>query len=192
MFFASFPKPLNSALPETKSMRRDGQFYLIDAFFAAAIVFIGIGFLVSDFVSTPRGDQARVASIDISNLLFETPINDIIIAEVLDNRERYDAFLTPMAQLQVWERHPSLCGVNCDDWGYELIDSIIGDLLPSQHGINITMQTPYGSFSYAPPAPEAETVLLINSRRMLYTIYPDGDGLDELLGPDLVEVRIWV
>ncbi len=174
-------------------MRRDGQFYLIDAFFAAAIVFIGVGFLVTDFVSAPRGEQARLASLDMTDLLFDTPINDILIPDIRNQYDRYDVQLSPMAQIQVWLQFPDRCLPNCQELSEQLVGLIVGDLLPVQHSMNITLASGGQTFYYERIDPQAtDRVLLINSRRMLFTVFPDVSGDDVLLGPDLVEVRVWV
>ncbi len=174
-------------------MRRDGQFYLIDAFFAAAIVFIGVGFLVTDFVSAPRGEQARIASLDMADLLFDTPINDILIPTIRNQYALYDVQLSPMAQIQVWLEYPDRCSPNCEELSEQLVGLIVGDLLPVQHSMNITLATGAGTFYFERIDPlAADRVLLINSRRMLFTVFPGPGGDDILLGPDLVEVRVWV
>lgn len=176
-------------------MRRDGQFYLIDAFFAAAIVFIGIGLLVADFASSPRGDQARAASIDMADLLFDTPLEDIRAPYVrVENPERFEGFLTPMGQVHVWlqEGCDAPPTSSCEAWSEELLFALIGDLLPAQHGVNITVHSPDDSFSIQRDDAPSQPVLLINTRRILYTSLIDASGEDVLLGPDLVEVRVWV
>jgi len=164
-------------------MRRDGQFYLIDAFFAAAIVFIGIGFLVSDFVSAPQSEQARVASLDIVSLLFDQPLSQITHQYTRQNAGVLELQLSPIDQVHVWYTQSESEGcTDCFENATHLLGNLTTQLLPNQHGLSISINN-VTLYSVGHENP----ILLVNTRRMVYTLYED-----VLYGPSLVEVKVWV
>lgn len=168
-------------------MQRRAQFYLIDAFFAAAILFVGISLLVSDYVQVPDSQQTQQTSIDATRLLFKTPLADIENPFILTNFAIIDETLTPIQQAHIWVYNATYGGcTDCMDNAGNLTESILVNLLPNQHGVNVTIDVGVDVDIYG-RAITRDPDLLVVSKQVVVTPYNDSS----IIGPNVAEVSIW-
>jgi hypothetical protein len=176
--------------PENCCVQRKGQFYMLDAFFAAAILFVGIGFVIAGYVEVPEQRQAHVTSLDLSQLLFATPLGERDMQYVRDNRALIDETLTPVQQAQVWihQANNEGCGW-CVEEAQTMIAALTGEIVPVGFGTNVTLvdDTDAVTLLYSRLATQrSEPVLLIAKKHVSSVLWDD-----RVLNPYVMEVRIW-
>ena len=163
---------------------RGGQFYLFDAFFAATILLLGIGFLVADFTASPVQAQTQVLVADVSTAMSSQPLGEIFNEYTTQNFEILNLAYTPAQQVHAWWYNVS-CGW-CQDNATALVRSLIAPVALPQHGINITISNSTHTETVFSQSTTQRAQLMIVNHQVLVTDTPQG-----FLGPDNLEVRVW-
>ncbi len=160
--------------------------YMIDAFLAGIILLVGVGLLVSDFVGAPNQQQTVSASSDVAKILFSTPLFELTNTYIEDNADIINFQLTPAQQAQYWLYEYNKGCDWCAGNASALITSLITDVLPLQHSINVTLSTNSSVILMSrntgiPPSH------MIVQRQLILTTYNN----TELIGPDVLEIYLW-
>lgn len=164
---------------------RGGQFYIFDAFFAAAILFLGIGFLVTQYTSSPQQAQTQVLVSDVSGALVDEQLGNIFNNYTINNFDILEEEYTPAQQAHAWWYDTS-CGW-CMPNATALVSSLIAPVAQPQNGIKITLQNETDSTVLYEQTPDQEATLMIVNHQVVVTDLPTG----EMIGPDTMEVRVW-
>ena len=166
---------------------RGGQFYLFDAFFAATILLLGIGFLVTEYTSSPQQAQTQLLLNDITGALTQPQLADVFNTYTNENFELLNEEYTPAQQIHSWW-YNNTCGDPCRDNATALAASMLTPIAqPPTHGINITLNNGTHTFVIFEQTIAKEKDFMIVNHQILLTDTQSGD----LLGPDNLEVRIW-
>ena len=162
---------------------RGGQFYLFDAFFAAAILFLGISFLVAQYTDTPQQAQTQVIVSDVAGALVNQPLADIFNNYTINNFEILQEDYTPAQQAHAWW-YNNTCGW-CQGNATALTTSLIGPVAPPQQGIRVTLRNETDSTVLYEQNPIGEPTLMI----VHHLVVTQHEG--RVIGPDTLEVRVW-
>ncbi len=169
---------------------RKGQFYMIDAFFAAAILFVGIGFVVTSYVSVPQQRQTQLISQDLVTLLTQTRIGDLQNSYVRANYPILDEDLSPMQQVHRWWYNDTVVNPggcpSCLTNATALISALVNDVVGPQYGVEVILdnQTPF--IVYSRPLQRTPAAMIVK-RAVLLTQW----NQTTIIGPATMEVRVW-
>ncbi|MFT4250268.1 MAG: hypothetical protein ACMXYD_02825 [Candidatus Woesearchaeota archaeon] len=165
-------------------MGKRAQFYLIDAFFAAIILFVGVGFLLSSSSFTPQQGPARLLVADITNTLMVPALDDI----QNEYTNQYFSLLQPdlsvASQSHVWwYENCSGCLSNAT----ALAASVL-NMQDSPFGVLVLLRNQTHNFTLVNQTSplQREAQLMLVNQQILITDYEEG-----FLGPDILEVRVW-
>lgn len=162
---------------------RKGQFYMIDAFFAAAILFLGISLVFSDYVRTPETGQARLTIEDVATRLYDTEINDLSNDYINDNFDILSEDKTPIQQAHLWVWNASQGCSWCLANATALMDSLVTELVPQQHAVVVIVN---GTEVYDRPISKEAEFQLVNKQVVITDV-----NATKLIGPEMAEVRVW-
>lgn len=164
--------------------QRGGQFYLFDAFFAATILLLGIGFLVADYTSTPGQAQTQILVNDVTSALTSTQLGEVFNDYTVEHFEILNEEYTPAQQIHSWWYNQSCTW--CQDNATALINSVLSPIGEDQHGIQVIIANQTTEQLLFERTLNRERELLIVNHQVLVTDYQD-----KILGPDNLEVRVW-
>lgn len=160
---------------------------MIDAFFAATILFLGIGFVLSDYISVPEQRQAQLVTEDLGTLLLLTKLADIDDPYVLANTAIIDETLTPAEQAHIWTYNSTYEGCMwCGTEAEALIESLTQDIVPDQLGVSVAIDGTY-AYPLFERTVSVQPALMLVSQEVLLSLYND----TLVIGPDILEVRVW-
>ena len=169
-------------------MRRKGQFYMIDAFFAAVILFAGIGFIVAEYVSSPQELQTQTTLLDISDVIYSHRLADLSTQYIQTHYDILDERLTPIEQAHVWAYNSSTGCAWCLGEARLLLESVLKDLVPPQFGAKIELQmVTAGNLTVFNKTINRGIELMIVNQQVIVSQVND----TFILGPDVAEVSIW-
>lgn len=162
-------------------MSKKAQFYVFDAFFAALILFIGIGFLITEYTAVPQQGQTQALTFDVAQSLTANPLEDVFTNYTLNNYDILEPGYTPAQQIQMWWHNQSSCG-----WCMGNATALTASLIQTQdferHGINISIRNETNQTTiYSNPTTREAEFLIVNQQLVI----------TETIGPDIIEVRIW-
>ncbi len=167
--------------------RKQAQFYLFDAFFAATILLIGVGLLVGDLGSTQQHTPTQLLASDASTALTSQALGNIFNDYTTENFDILDEDLTPAQQIHVWWYNESC------DWcmpnATALANSLLAPTQGEQHAVIVQLTSDekptHTVYNYT--TIDKQPDLQIVNHQVLLTDTREG----ELLGPDSLEVRVW-
>lgn len=162
-------------------MNRRGQFYLIDAFFAAAILFLGLALLVQGYVGAPDTTQGRLTAQDVTTLLYDQPIGDLNSPYIVNNYAILDEERTVIDQIHVWKWNTS-CGW-CQTNATALVQSVVTAVIPPQQGVSVSVA---GAMVYNRSVPTTPQYQIVDTQVIVTSV-----NSSLLIGPTTSEVRIW-
>ena len=160
---------------------RKGQFYMLDAFFAAAILFLGITILVSDFVAQPDVVQAQSTIVDVTEILYSEPIGTLSGDYIYNNYDIIDETLTPAQQVHAWVSNES-CGW-CQKNATALLESLVLAPVPPQHGVAIFVN---GTEVVNRTLGHSPSFRIVDTRLTFTPL-----SITRVIGPDPIEVMVW-
>lgn len=165
-------------------MSKRGQFYLFDAFFAAVILIVGIGFLVSGHTFVPQQSATQTLVSDASLQLTTVSIEEFFTDWVNENRNLMNLEYTSAQQAHVWWYNTS-CSY-CEQAAVNLTQSVLG-AIGEQSGVLVILRNSTHSLTLFNQTPSQQASFLIVNEQII--ISEDDQG--NLLGPDILEVRAW-
>lgn len=171
-------------------MERRGQFYMIDAFFAAIVLFLGVGIIVATPASAPPQQQLQQTSNDITRLLVETELQGLSTQWISDNREQIDFDKTPAQQILSWHQDniDAACAPACPTYMQELTESLLSNLASQQFGVSVTLTDEAGDIvQLYERTSSVDTSAQIVTRQIIFALHEDTN----VLGPAVMEVRVW-
>ena len=164
---------------------RDAQFYLFDAFFAATILLLGVGFLVADYDASPLQAQTQTLLSDTTQTLTSQPLGELFTDYTNEHSHLLDEEFTAAQQIQVWWHNTSCewCMPNAT----ALTESLLKPIQDRNQGVIILLHNETTSTVLFNQSLDKEPELMIINHQVLITDTPEGD----ILGPDNLEVRVW-